>query len=125
MTPTGGGDQSAPVRRRPGPDPAGTVRVMSILPARRPSPRPTALTLVLAAGLCLAAPGAAAAAEPSPADAVPAPTASAPLTAGGPAWGQETMDFSGGRIVYTTTASGFEESGTAYFEKTVVTVGGP
>ncbi|MFI0241099.1 hypothetical protein [Streptomyces sp. NPDC016845] len=99
---------------------------MSILPSgRRLAPRPTVLTLALAAGFCLAAPGVAAAAEPPPASGAHMPTAEAPFSPGGPAFGQETVDFSGGRIVYTTTASGFDDAGTAYFEKSVVTVGGP
>ncbi|WP_394436474.1 hypothetical protein [Streptomyces sp. SGAir0957] len=99
---------------------------MSILPpVRRPAPRPTVLTLALAAGLCLAAPGVAAAAEPPSPNDTRMPTAEAPFSPGGPAFDQETVDFSGGRVVYTTTASGFDDSGTAYFEKTVMTVGGP
>ncbi|MEU6394593.1 hypothetical protein [Streptomyces sp. NPDC046939] len=96
---------------------------MSILSPGRLAPRPTALTLALAAGLCLAAPGAAAAAEPSPADGVTIPTAEAPFSPGGPAFSRNTADFTGGRVVYTTTASGFDASGTAYFEQTVMTVG--
>ncbi|GAA2295082.1 hypothetical protein OKJ48_11110 [Streptomyces kunmingensis] len=98
---------------------------MPNLPLRRHTLRPTVLTLALAAGLCLASPGVAAASESPTATEEPAPAASAPVSPGGPEWGQEKVDFSGGRIVYTNTASGFDDAGVAYFERTIVTVGGP
>jgi hypothetical protein len=97
---------------------------MSILSLPRHPLRPAVLTLALAAGVCLASPGVAAA-DSSPAAEGPAPVASAPVVSDGPSYGQESVDFSGGRLTYRDTASGFEASGAAYFEQRVLTVGGP
>ncbi|MFJ9037003.1 hypothetical protein ACIRF8_10500 [Streptomyces sp. NPDC102406] len=98
---------------------------MSIPSLSRHPLRPTVLTLALAAGLCLASSGIAAAADRSTTTEGPAPTASAPAVSAGPTWDQETVDFTGGRIVYSDTSSGFDSAGGAYFEQYVLTVGGP
>ncbi|MET9494135.1 hypothetical protein [Streptomyces sp. NPDC006552] len=91
---------------------------MSILPLVRRPLRPTVLTLALAAGLCLASPGvAAAAADPT------ANEGAAALSS--PSWDQEQVRFAEDRVVYTASASGFDDTGAAYFEQAVVTVGGP
>ncbi|MFI7386137.1 hypothetical protein [Streptomyces sp. NPDC049813] len=97
---------------------------MSILPRARRPLRPTVLTLALAAGLCLASPGVAAAADPGPTG-EPATAGASPVTPGGPSWGLEQVQFAPDRIVFTDSASGFDDTGAAYFERTVLTVGGP
>ncbi|MFJ2769366.1 hypothetical protein [Streptomyces sp. NPDC087300] len=96
---------------------------MTALITHRPF-RLTLCALALSSGLCLAPGGAAVAAQqrgPTD-DAVPA---AATLDAGGPSWHQESVDFTGDVLTYRETASGFETDGTAYFERTLLTVGGP
>ncbi|QEU94272.1 hypothetical protein [Streptomyces kanamyceticus] len=83
--------------------------MLTALTTHRPF-RLTVCTLVLSTGLCLASGGAAVAAQ---------------RTDPGPSWHQQSVDFAGGVLDYRETESGFDAAGTAYFEQSRLTVGGP
>ena len=77
------------------------------------------LPTVLALPCLMAAPAVAAAhAQPAP-----VPASSAPSGPDGPWYRGTTLDFDGGRIAYTRTASGFDATG-AYFHREVLHLGG-
>ncbi|MEV1026280.1 hypothetical protein [Streptomyces sp. NPDC050264] len=105
---------------------------MPTLSQTRKPLRSTVLSLALAAGLCLASAGTAAAAERFAAPDGPATTFSASTSTPpsatattGPSFHQKTVEFTPDRIDYRDTASGFDAAGAAYFEQTLLTVGGP